>query len=171
MLRAILFDMGGTLDGDGVDWLNRFQGLYAEADAALEWHAVRAAFDHAEQRSSADDKMCSAGLDGMLFRHVGWQLEYLRVSDPGLQRRIASDFGDAVRRLAGRHLEVLAKLHARGLQLGVVSNGCGNVEVLCRELGYSAWLAVVVDSKRVGVAKPDPAIFELAAARLGVAPR
>ena len=28
MIRAIFFDMGGTLDGDGLHWLERFLALY-----------------------------------------------------------------------------------------------------------------------------------------------
>ena len=35
MIRAILFDMGGTLDGDGVHWLDRFEILYARAGVAV----------------------------------------------------------------------------------------------------------------------------------------
>ena len=35
MIRAVLFDMGGTLDGDGVHWLDRFARLYAEAGVTL----------------------------------------------------------------------------------------------------------------------------------------
>jgi putative hydrolase of the HAD superfamily len=40
--------------------------------------------------------------------------------------------------------------------------------VLCADLGYAPYLSVVVDSRRVGLFKPDPAIFVLAAAELGV---
>jgi putative hydrolase of the HAD superfamily len=51
----------------------------------------------------------------------------------------------------------------------VVSNACGNAEALCGDLGYAAYLDAVIDSRVVGVAKPDPGIFRLALDRLGLA--
>jgi putative hydrolase of the HAD superfamily len=48
-----------------------------------------------------------------------------------------------------------------------VSNGCGNVEKLCADFGYTPFLSLVVDSRRVGLYKPDPAIFLHAAEKLG----
>ena len=42
--------------------------------------------------------------------------------------------------------------------------------VLCDDLGYRPWLSLIVDSRRVGLSKPDPAIYLLAASELGVAP-
>jgi putative hydrolase of the HAD superfamily len=67
---------------------------------------------------------------------------------------------------AADNVRLLADLSARGLRLGVVSNGCGNVDVLCAELGYAPYLSVVVDSRRAGLYKPDPAIFIYAAAKM-----
>src|SRR4051812_40820094 len=52
-LRAILFDMGGTLDGDGLHWLDRFAAAYAAAGMTLPFETLRAAFDSAEQRAAA----------------------------------------------------------------------------------------------------------------------
>jgi putative hydrolase of the HAD superfamily len=56
------------------------------------------------------------------------------------------------------------------LTLGVVSNGCGNVSILCDDLGYAPYLSVVVDSRRVRLFKPDPAIYLYAADRVGEMP-
>jgi HAD superfamily hydrolase (TIGR01549 family) len=168
MLRAILFDMGGTLDGDGVHWLDRFASLYAEADHALPRDVLRAAFDAAERHAAIDEEMLTAGLDAMLSRHVGWQFDALGISDQALQQRIVSGFASAVRRAAEANARLLASLHSRGFTLGVVSNGCGNVRILCDELGYTPYLMAVIDSRHAGVSKPDPAIYQLAIARLGV---
>jgi FMN phosphatase YigB (HAD superfamily) len=64
-------------------------------------------------------------------------------------------------------MEALASLSAAGLPLGVVSNASGQIaEVLSRSGvcqagdGPHVAMRVVVDSHLVGVAKPDPAIFE-----------
>jgi putative hydrolase of the HAD superfamily len=178
MIRAILFDMGGTLDGDGLHWLDRFAQLYAEAGVPLSRAYVRNAFDEAERHAAGDDAIAVSGLDAMIQRHVGWQLEYLDAveavrSHPrraDLQRRLVDGFVIPVRASAAENVELLAMLSASGLQLGVVSNGCGNVDVLCAELGYAPYLSVIVDSRRVGLFKPDPAIFVHGAAQLGVRP-
>src|SRR5262249_35015399 len=155
MLRAILFDLGGTLDSDGEDWLTRFQNLYAAAERSIAPTTVRGAFDHAERLAAADEGIRSIGLDDMLARHVAWQLEFLGLSfDRGLHEQIVSSFSRAVRAAATAHRTMLGELKTRGFRLGVVSNGCGNVDVLCGDLGYLPFLTLIIDSARVGVAKP-----------------
>ena len=68
----------------------------------------------------------------------------------------------------------LRLLHDRGIPLGVVSNASGQIaDTLCRggicQIGEGAGVIVrcVVNSHLVGVAKPDPAIFEHAARESG----
>jgi HAD superfamily hydrolase (TIGR01549 family) len=64
---------------------------------------------------------------------------------------------------------VLERLRRR-VALGVISNFYGNVDRILADAGIGAWLTVVIDSNRVGVSKPDPAIFALAVHGLGCAP-
>src|SRR5205085_121672 len=84
--------------------------------------------------------------------------------------QLVDRFVAPVRDIAAVNAGILAELRSRGLRLGVVSNGCGNVDVLCHELGYAPYLDAVVDSRQVGLFKPDPAIFIYAAAKLGEHP-
>jgi len=170
MLRAILFDMGGTLDGDGLHWLDRFERLYADAGVPLPHATFRAAFDEAERQAAVDETIAASDLEGMVDRLVGWQFEYLFLDDPRLHRELVVRFVQPIRDTARANARLLAGLKARGLQLGVVSNGCGNVDRLCEDLGFSSSLSIVVDSRRVGLYKPDPAIYVYASARLGLAP-
>src|SRR5262249_56077231 len=65
---------------------------------------------------------------------------------------------------------VLERLRPR-FALGVVTNYYGNAERVLAEAGMRHLLGVVVDSAVCGLSKPDPAIFALALARLGLAPR
>lgn len=62
----------------------------------------------------------------------------------------------------------LAQLVQAGYRLAVVSNAEGQVESDLREAGLADQLETVVDSHVVGVAKPDPGIFQIALERLGV---
>ncbi len=73
--------------------------------------------------------------------------------------------------------EALQELAALGVALAIVSNADGSVEAQLRadgicQVGDGAGVPVgaVLDSAVVGVAKPDPKIFELALERLGIAP-
>lgn len=177
MIRAILFDMGGTLDGDGQHWLDRFARMYDEAGLTLPWETVRAAFDDAERRSAVGDVMGVSHLDEMVGFHVEWQLEHLyrtgsitELQCRDLKGWIVPRFVAPIRAAGVANVPLLADLRSQGFQLGVVSNARGNVNLLCDDLGYSPYLSLVVDSHRVGIEKPDPAIYRLAADRLGLPP-
>jgi putative hydrolase of the HAD superfamily len=74
--------------------------------------------------------------------------------------------------ILGLHL-----LHTAGVPIGVVSNASGQIEGLLANAGVcqvgpgaGVPVACVIDSHVVGVAKPDPRIFETAIAALGVPP-
>jgi len=62
----------------------------------------------------------------------------------------------------------LRALRARGLRVGVVSNFDGRLLGLLEHLGLAPLVDRTVHSTRVGVAKPDPAIFHVALEALGV---
>jgi FMN phosphatase YigB (HAD superfamily) len=64
---------------------------------------------------------------------------------------------------------MLVRLRGRA-RVGVVSNFYGNLDVLLEEGGLAPLLHAVVESARVGVEKPDPAIYRLAADRLALLP-
>ncbi|HVM41184.1 MAG TPA: HAD family hydrolase [Acidimicrobiia bacterium] len=73
----------------------------------------------------------------------------------------------------GAH-EALSDLAATGVALAIVSNAQGQVEGLLADAGLcqcgpgaGVTVAAVIDSHAVGVAKPDPRIFELAMAAVG----
>jgi len=67
-------------------------------------------------------------------------------------------------------IELVRELASEGIPMGVLSNSEGRLVELVAELGWTADLPLVVDSGKVGVEKPDPAIFALVAAALGVRP-
>lgn len=64
-------------------------------------------------------------------------------------------------------LPALDALRAAGVRLGVVSNWDCGLDGLLAELGIADRFAVVATSAEAGAAKPDPAIFRHALARLG----
>lgn len=66
---------------------------------------------------------------------------------------------------------LLARLHDAGYRLVVVSNAGGEVQSFLESVGLAAHFVAIIDSGAVRVEKPDPRIFELALAPMGVPPR
>lgn len=169
MMRAVFFDLGGTLDG-GVHWLDRFLALYFDLGIELPRETIRQAFDAAELRSTTDPEIAETDLAGMVALHVKWQLEHLHLTDPKLQERLVENFVPPMKVSAAANRQLLADLITLGFQLGVVSNGCGNVAKLCADFGFAPYLSVIIDSRRAGLFKPDPAIYIHAAKAIGREP-
>jgi HAD superfamily hydrolase (TIGR01509 family) len=69
--------------------------------------------------------------------------------------------------------DVLPAIHAlreMGMRLGIVSDWGSNLLPIIEGLDLSAELDFVIASGAVGLSKPDPAFFRLAATRVGVPP-
>jgi len=67
-------------------------------------------------------------------------------------------------------VETVERLRERGLRTAVVANWDVALHEHLRELGLTRLFDAVVTSAEAGAPKPDPRIFELALARLGVPP-
>lgn len=168
-IDGILFDFGGTLDGDGLHWLDRFCALYSRFGLELKREAIRAGFDAAEAEALRERAMRAARLDEMVQRHVRFQFANLGVENRDTERQLAAEFAAQVRAAATANARLLRELVEHGLRLGVISNGCGNTAVLCEELGYAPYLSVVLDSQSAGLSKPDPRFFLRAADEMRIA--
>ncbi|HET8587756.1 MAG TPA: HAD-IA family hydrolase [Candidatus Limnocylindria bacterium] len=69
-------------------------------------------------------------------------------------------------------IPMLERLRALdGLRIGIVSDWGSNLEPIVQSLGLDRYLDFVLASGAVGLAKPDPAFFALAASRAGVSPQ
>lgn len=167
-VRGVLFDLGGTLDGDGEHWLNRFWLLYQKHFPDLGFEAVKAAFYQAEEACLRDPQVASFNLPRLVAYHVERQLAALGYP-PEAGEKLAWEFLEGCRRVIRRNAYVLRDL-AQDYRLGVVTNGYGNASLLLAGEAIAIWFAVIVDSARVGLRKPDPEIFRLAARELGFPP-
>ena len=65
---------------------------------------------------------------------------------------------------------VLTELRRRGLKIGVLSNTLPNVAVTLEAVGLADLVDVALSSCTLGVHKPEPEVFRLAAGRLGLPP-
>jgi len=173
-IETLLFDFGGTLDADGVAWKERFHALYLAEGLDMTAEAFAPLF------YAADDPLVgalpqTAGLAETIHALVvGLEAELRRCegaakarADRG--RRVASRFLADMSVIFARNRPVLETLAER-FRLGVVSNFYGNLEAACASAGLAPLFSVMTDSCRVGVEKPDPAIFRAALDELRAAP-
>src|SRR5882724_7897910 len=167
-LAALLLDYGGTLDGDALHWFDHFVALYGELGVSHDRARIHDAFYSADAALAAEPAVATYGLDVMVRRHVQLQLAALHLDDTAVERALAGAFIADTRRAWDRNRPLLRRLAGR-FRLGVVSNSYGNMSVLLADADLGPF-AVVIDSAAVGLRKPDPAIYALAAARLGAAP-
>jgi putative hydrolase of the HAD superfamily len=167
--RAVLFDFGGTLDADGVPWKERAFRLFREEGAAVSREVFEPVFHR------ADDALVGALPAACSLRETATRLfaavtDSLCPGDRGLAGRVTERFLADVARHAAASAAVLERLRAR-YRLGIVSNFYGNLATVCDDIALTPFFSVIVDSTRVGCAKPDPRIFHAALAGLGVEAR
>ena len=165
-IQAILFDFGGTLDGNGLHWRERayrfIQGKFR--------HVSREEFDQADRASV--EKFVASG-DGRKYslKQTADAIFTGIYKGLGLDSRIRDVFlhefcRDAEKSLH-RNRQWLAALQAN-YRLGVISNNFGNTKGWCDDYALSPLLDVIVDSTVVGIKKPDGGIFRAALSEMGV---
>lgn len=176
-LRAVLFDVGGTLTHP--DW-PRLAAL-ARAEAGREFDAPELErvfkdglreFDQCVRRGERPP--FDTGARNWTFRRMYGGLGLAAASCERLSALLDETHAE-------RHLwcgvdadaaRVLETLRASGVKTAAVSNTeDGRLEELLELIGLRAHFDEAFDSHVVGLRKPDPAIFALALARLGVEPR
>ena len=84
-----------------------------------------------------------------------------------VQRRIAIQ-ADCFTHLHPDILPMLSQLKARGLQIGLITNCFSEEARLIRESPLFPWFDAPCLSWEVGVRKPDPAVYQMCLAQLGL---
>lgn len=184
-MRAILFDFGGTLDYPQ-HWLDRFLTHYHAEGLRLSRIELDPAFDAATRAAyHATATLKDYNLKELLDYLVDQQMTFLSTNGLLKMRNSASYQGtndlitDLASRIADRFLRetVVGLAHSRQvldglatqITLGVVSNFYGNLDRVLADNGFSALVAGIADSGRIGIYKPDPALYQRALEMIGVA--
>ena len=188
-IRALIFDFGGTLDGNGIHWLERTYQFIQEHHPEI----TREAFDTADKAavttfafgdSSTEGSyqegsmlpigaVASAYAAGCSLRETADAIATGIYTRLGLSEELKDAYVNwfcegVAKSLAEsrRYLETLQDTY----KLGVISNNFGNTSGWCDEYGLTPLLEVVIDSTVLGIAKPDARIFEEALSTLRVEP-
>ncbi len=167
-IRALLFDFGGTLDGNGVHWRDRTYRFLQQAYPAID----RDTFDRVDR--AAVDRLINSGNGPQLSLRETMDViatgiyESLGL-DPDVKDRYVDFFCEGAKECLDRNRQWLATLRDR-YRLGVISNNFGNTRGWCDEYNLSPLLDIVVDSTVVGVSKPETGIFHAALTGISTIP-
>lgn len=180
-LRAIFFDAGNTLvriDYSAIATALGARGVSATADDLMraEWRArVRLDADVFARTGTAAGEIASTESRTTHSRYLAYVLEGVGVTDAALV-----DAMDEWRRGYNQPLGLwtapepdaapaLTLARDSGLRTGVISNSNGTIRQILARLDLLPLVDFALDSGEEGVEKPQPAIFERALARAGVA--
>jgi putative hydrolase of the HAD superfamily len=184
-LKALLFDMGGTLDEYHFDResalaaLPEIRSILAKA-MGTELRLGDEGFLSLVARGEDSYRRAREKDDVELQPEIAWRDHYLK--DYGPLPGLTPELGEAlafivdtrfyVRSLRPEAPAALEALKARGLKLGVVSNvlSRGQVPRDLERYGIAGLFEAVLTSSEFGRRKPDPAILLRAAEMLGAAP-
>lgn len=158
---AVLFDAGGTLVLQDPARMAQRLGHPVDPNAAFEAH-YRAMAEFSSLRMAGDEHTW----DWWLERYF----TYLGHPDPSAAGALIDrGFGFWAWPIPGV-AAALEDLRQVGIRVAVISNSDGSVEGSLAEAGLAHLFEAIIDSEVVGVKKPDPEIFHLTVARLGLDP-
>ena len=171
MIKGILIDFGGTIDSDGIHWFDQFRDAYAlvaDVPEPLLWDA----YVHTERTLGRnpiigpDYTFCKT-----LQTKIALQTEYLQSN--GVTITAQDTILDTCYNKVVKHISTVSKpvLERIKLPMVLVTNFYGNMHTVLEEFGLSHLFKDVIESAVVGVRKPDPQIFRLGVAALGLEPQ
>ncbi len=173
MIKGILIDFGGTIDSDGIHWFDQFRDAYAlvaDIPEPLLWDA----YVHTERTLGRnpiigpDYTFCKT-----LQTKIALQTEYLQqhgITVTAQDTILDTCYNKVVKHISTVSKPVLERLSAQSPMV-LVTNFYGNMHTVLKEFGLDHLFNDVVESAVVGVRKPDPQIFCLGVAILGLEPQ
>lgn len=164
-MRGAIFDFGGTIDTDGLHWMQMFSMAYQSC--GLSTDGLRDAYVYAERTLGRENLITP----DMTFRDT--IREKIRLQLECMQCRADVDmildfcYGYVVRNIKEVSGPVLSFIAGR-MPMVLVTNFYGNMHTVLREFGIDALFSDVIESSVAGVRKPDPDIFRLGVEALGL---
>ena len=179
MIKAIIFDYGGTLDTDARHWAHVLWEGYRHIGVPVSEEQFREAYVYGERALARNPIIAETdNFHTLLVKKLIQETDCLVAQGywtPSAAEREAvvngvADYCNAyvVRNMHTTHC-VLDSLR-RSYPFVLVSNFYGNVQAVLRGYGLDGYFPKIVESAVVGVRKPDPAIYRLGVEAAGVTP-
>lgn len=168
--KAVIFDLYGTL----IDEL-----MHPESNRMV-YERTR---DEMADMMGVDRAGFAKGLDDCLLQLMVGSIPSTHAAISDICEKLGSKPGDKLIEACVKHrleyvrnslsprpgtVETISALREKGYRVGLISNTLEEVPLLWDETPFAPLFEVVVLSSEVGMAKPDPRIYALAAERLGV---
>lgn len=172
MIKGILIDFGGTIDSNGIHWFDQFRDAYAlvaSVPESLLWDA----YVHTERTLGRnpiigpDYTFCKT-----LQTKIALQTEYLQSNGVTITAQdtiLDTCYNKVIKHISTVSKPVLERLSAQ-YPVVLVTNFYGNMHTVLQEFSLDHLFKDVIESAVVGVRKPDPQIFRLGVAALGLEP-
>ena len=178
--RLVCLDAGFTLLAPRRTLADALAGVLAERGHPVTHDQLQAAWEVADRwfweeyhrpdnRTWGDDAAIERtwrDYHSLMLAELGYADRSHRVLDAILASQFSADAWE----LYPDAEPALSDLKAMGAKLAVISDWGSNLGGILSGLGLDRYLDVVLASGAVGLAKPDPALFRLAAERAGVEP-
>jgi len=171
--RTIFLDAGGVLVFP--NWV-RVSDALSKRGVHVDPSALAAAEPHAKRRLDTATRMA-----GSTDQQRSWPYFNLVLEEAGVEQDARTDA--ALAELHAYHAvhnlwevtppdvpPALSRMRALGLQLVVISNANGTVQICLDRAGLMTCLHLVLDSHLEGVEKPDARLFQLGLERSGAMP-
>ena len=173
-IKAILFDFGGTLDHDGLDWFTRIYQAVVKRVGHLDRDAFQNYADQAAIEISLLPDTRVLTMDQTAARLCHYIHDNMTRNNGSTKQwdpdEVAMEFFNEAGTFLERNRLILKQLSQR-YRIGCISNNWGNTAGWCEQFQYSRFLETMIDSTVIGAAKPDPAIFQAALERFDLPPR
>ncbi len=158
-IRAVVFDFGGVIGRGGEEAARELDRRYGLPEGSV-WRAFYQNDGWAELRVGRGS-------------FEAWRQEVLASLEAAAGRPLPEAWDEWIEHQRGAREEVvgLVRRLRPNYKVGLLSNATVNLEdALEHRYGIISLFDDIVNSARVGLAKPDSRIYTLAAERLGVAP-
>jgi FMN phosphatase YigB (HAD superfamily) len=174
-VRAVLFDLGGTLIGNNLDTFETFHRILESAGISIPVQQVEEAFSRVKEGEGAIfyqlmGKIPPAELyglwDSMILRALG-------VEDDGTLAGIIDNQWIAVSSpfVYSDVAPFLGFLKERGIKTGIISNAYQEeIQMILEIVGLDPEFDVIVGGDTIKRVKPDPCVFQYAVETLGIHP-
>jgi putative hydrolase of the HAD superfamily len=173
MDKAVMFDFGGTLDTNGVHWSVKFQETYKKF--GLEF--TNEQYNYAYVKADEELKKLSSSINDyktLLHSQTELHLKYIYPEKSDLEKlvdKITDDIMSDVNVCLAESKKIFDVLKKNKYKLCIVSNFYGNLDKVCKGIGFDKYMDAMLDSEVVGIEKPDTEIFSFALQKLSVSPK
>ena len=165
-VKAIIFDFDGTLDGNGINWIDRIYQQFVRGGLSIDYIKILQAGDKALKILDSDVGSKELSYAKTIEIFIYWIIKNLDIIIENYRNVLVQPFMESTKTTIGIIKDTLAKL-AKKYPLAIISNSFGNCHGWCRELGIAEYFTFIIDSGLVGTKKPDLKIFKLALQEFG----